>query len=135
MTHADILVVEDEAIVAKNVCLELTGLGYSVCGIATCGEDALELAAQKQPDLILMDIVLKGELDGVETTRQIHEQMDIPVVYLTAHADEHMLKQAKETGASAYLLKPYEERELHTTIQIALHNHKMTRMLKETQQW
>jgi PAS domain S-box-containing protein len=135
MSRAAILVVEDEAIVAKNIGLELTGLGYSICGVATRGEDALRLATDQQPDLVLMDIALNGELDGVETTRRLREQMDVPVVYLTAYADEPMLKRAKETAPSGYLLKPYEERELHTTIQIALHNHKLNRALKETQQW
>jgi PAS domain S-box-containing protein len=135
MSNAEILVVEDEPIVARHIGMELNALGYSVCGVATCGADALRLAAAKHPDLVLMDIVLKGELDGVETARRLREQMDVPVVYLTAHADESMLKRATATGPSGYLLKPYEERELHTTIHIALHNHKMTRMLKETQQW
>jgi PAS domain S-box-containing protein len=135
MSNAEILVVEDEPIVARHIGMELDALGYSVCGVATCGADALRLAAARHPDLVLMDIVLKGELDGVETARRLREQTDVPVVYLTAHADDSMLKRAKETGPSGYLLKPYEERELHTTIQIALHNHKMTRMLKETQQW
>jgi PAS domain S-box-containing protein len=135
MSNTEILVVEDEPIVARHIGMELDALGYSVCGVATSGADALRLAADKHPDLVLMDIVLRGELDGVETTRRLRQQMDVPVVYLTAHADESMLRRAKETGPSGYLLKPYEERELHTTIQVALHNHKMTRMLKETQQW
>jgi PAS domain S-box-containing protein len=135
MSRAEILVVEDEPIVARHIGMELTGMGYSVCGVAACGEDALRLAADTQPDLVLMDIVLKGALDGVETTRRLRQQMDIPVVYLSAHADEPMLRRVQETGPSGYLLKPYEERELHTTIQTALHNHKRSRALKDTQQW
>jgi PAS domain S-box-containing protein len=135
MSNTQILVVEDEAIVAKNIGMELKSMGYSVCGVASCGEDAVKMATDIQPDLVLMDIVLKGELDGVETTQKIREHLDVPVVYLTAYADDQMLERAKRTGPHGYLLKPYEERELHTTIQIALHKYQLERALREMQQW
>jgi PAS domain S-box-containing protein len=135
MSSPQILVVEDEAVVAKNIGKELSELGYGVCGLAACGEDALKIAAETHPDLVLMDIVLNGELDGVETTQKIHEQMDVPVVYMTAYADDHTLERAKKTAPFGYLLKPYEERELHTTIQIALQKHRTERLLRETHDW
>jgi PAS domain S-box-containing protein len=135
MSSLQILVVEDEALVAKNIGMELNELGYGLCGVAACGEDAIRLAAETHPDLVLMDIVLKGDLDGVETTQKIREQMDVPVVYITAYADEQTLERAKKTEPFGYLLKPYEERELHTTIQIALHKHRAGRMLKEMHDW
>jgi PAS domain S-box-containing protein len=135
MSSPQILVVEDEALVAKNIGMELNELGYGLCGVAACGEDAIKIAAETHPDLVLMDIVLKGDLDGVETTQRIREQMDVPVVYITAYADDHTLERAKKTDPFGYLLKPYEERELHTTIQIALHKHRVERMLRDMHDW
>jgi|SRR6516165_9130893 CheY-like chemotaxis protein len=133
MPSAQILVVEDESIVARNIQMELTGLGYKVPAIVSSGEDALQKVAETHPDLVLMDIVLKGDLDGVQTAEQIRERYDVPVVFLTAYADERTLQRAKRTEPFGYLLKPYEERELETTIEIALQKHKTERVLKESQ--
>jgi PAS domain S-box-containing protein len=135
MANAQVLVVEDEAIVAKNIKAELNSMGYEVPAIAASGEEALQKAAQVQPDLVLMDIVLKGDMDGVETTARLHERFDVPVVYLTAYCDDQTLERAKWTEPFGYLLKPYEERELRTTIELALYKHRMERKLKETQEW
>jgi PAS domain S-box-containing protein len=135
MSTPQILVVEDEALVAKSIGMELNALGYGLCGVAACGEEAIRIASETQPDLVLMDIVLKGDLDGVETTQRIREHMDVPVVYITAYADEHTLARAKKTDPFGYLLKPYEERALHTTIQIALNKHRVERMLRELHDW
>ncbi len=135
MSNAQILVVEDEAIVARNIQMELRSMGYAVPAIAASGEEALQRAAEMHPDLVLMDISLKGAMDGVETTERMQERFDVPVVYLTACADECTLQRAKKTGPFGYLLKPYEERELQTTIEIALHKHKTEVTQREMQQW
>jgi signal transduction histidine kinase len=130
-----ILVVEDEAIVAKDIELSLRALGYEVLGIAVTGAAALQQAEEKKPDLVLMDIKLKGEIDGIATAERIRERFDLPVVFLTAFSDEGTLQRAKVTEPFGYLLKPFEERELHTAIQIALYKHRTERRLKESEQW
>jgi PAS domain S-box-containing protein len=135
MSNTQILVVEDEAIVAKNIQLELSSMGYAVPAIAASGEEALQRVAEVHPDLVLMDIALKGSMDGVQTAERMQQQFDVPVIYLTAYADEHTLQRAKKTGPFGYLLKPYEERELQTTIEIALHKHRTEVARREMQQW
>lgn len=130
-----ILVVEDETIVAKDIQSRLKKFGYTVPTVAASGEEAINKAAETSPDLILMDIRLKGEIDGVEAARQIHDRFDVPVIYLTAYADDRTLARAKETEPSGYLIKPFKERELYTTIEIALARHKRERQLKEHEQW
>ncbi|HEV3205017.1 MAG TPA: response regulator, partial [Gemmataceae bacterium] len=135
MANAQILVVEDEPIVAKNIQMELKGMGYTVPAIASSGEDALQKVAETHPDLVLMDIVLKGDMDGVETAERLRESYDVPVIYLTAYADDQTLQRAKKTQPFGYLLKPYEEKELETTIETALYKHQSERGLKEIQQW
>jgi PAS domain S-box-containing protein len=135
MASAQILVVEDESIVAKGIQHDLRSMGYAVPVIASSGEEALEKASETYPDLVLMDIVLKGQMDGIETIRKMRDRFDIPVVYLTAYEDDATLKRAQVTEPFGYLLKPYEEKELHTTIEMALYKHRMERKLKETEQW
>jgi two-component system, cell cycle sensor histidine kinase and response regulator CckA len=135
MTAAQVLVVEDESIVAKGIEYELQRLGYGVPAVASSGEEALRKAAETSPDLVLMDIVLKGQLDGVETAEELRQRFDIPVVYLTAYADDQTLKRAKTTDPYGYLVKPFEEKELRTTIEIALYRHKLEAISKEMQQW
>jgi len=130
-----ILVVEDENIVAKDVVNRLRNLGYQVTGTVASGEEAVRAATLAPPDLALMDIMLKGNMDGIETARRIVEMIDIPIVYLTAYADEKTLQRAKVTEAFGYLLKPFEERELHITIEMALFKHQMERKLRESEQW
>lgn len=135
MTETKVLVVEDESIVALDIQSRLTKLGYLVPAIATSGLEAIDKATAIQPDLVLMDIKLKGELDGIETVRQLQAQFDLPVVYLTAFADEVTLQRAKITTPNGYLLKPFVERELKITIEMALYKHKLEKQLKESQQW
>jgi len=135
MPHAQIMVVEDENIVAKDIQSRLKGLDYSVSAIAASGEEAIEKAGQALPDLVLMDIRLRGQIDGVQAAETIRDRYDIPVVYLTAYVDEQTLNRAKLTEPYGYILKPFEERDLHTTIEMALYKHKMESKLKETQQW
>lgn len=135
MVKAQVLVVEDDALIARNIQLELHGMGYAVPAIATSGEEALQKAAEIQPDLVLMDISLRGEMDGVKTVERLREDLEVPVIYLTAFADDQTLQRAKKTEPYGYLIKPYEEKELHTTVQLALYKHKMDRLLKENQEW
>ena len=135
MTHAQILIVGDEGIIAKDIQNILKSLGYAVPAIASSGEGAIKKAAEIFPDLVLMDIVLEGYMDGVEAAEQIRDRFDIPVVYLTAYADNKTLQRAKITEPYGYILKPFSERELHTTIEMALYKHQMERKLKESEQW
>src|SRR5262249_46390491 len=116
MAGANIMLVEDERIVAKSLQHELTTMGYNVPAVASSGEEALRKIEETWPDLVLMDIVLKGDMDGVDVSEEIRDRYDIPVVYLTAYADDATLRRAKITEPYGYLLKPYEEKELHTTI-------------------
>lgn len=123
--------VEDENIIAMDIQNRVKRLGYSVSAIAASGEEAIKKAAETHPDLVLMDIKLKGMIDGIEAAGQIRERFDIPVVYLTAFADDETLQRAKITGPYGYILKPVRDRELHSNIEIALHKHEMERELKE----
>ncbi len=116
-----ILIVEDESIVALDLQMRLTRLGYRVVGIAASSTEALQLAEQFQPDLTLMDIRLKGAMDGIETAQALRQRLDTPIVYLTAYADEATLQRAKMTEPYGYLVKPFEERELHSTVEMALY--------------
>jgi PAS domain S-box-containing protein len=131
MPQANILVVEDEPIVAKDIQLSLQRLGYGVPAMAASGEDAIRKTRESHPDLILMDIVLKGKMDGVETVKQIRQHYDVPVIYLTAYADDHTLERAKKTAPAGYMLKPYQPNELRTTIELALHRARHDRHLNE----
>jgi PAS domain S-box-containing protein len=135
MPDVQILVVEDENIVAKDIQNRLKNMGYGVPAVSATGEDALERVAQLRPDLVLMDIMLKGAMDGVTAAERIRSQFGLPVVYLTAYSDENTLARAKISEPFGYLLKPFEERELYTTIEMALYKHKMERKLKENEQW
>ncbi|OUL31608.1 response regulator [Nostoc sp. 106C] len=135
MTNAKILVVEDEAIVAKDLRNRLTRFGYMVPGVASSGQEAINKALEFCPDLVLMDIKLKGEMDGVEAAQEIHKHLDIPIIYLTAYADDNTLERAKVTEPFGYLLKPFKERELQTNIEIALTKHRLEKELKANQKW
>jgi two-component system, cell cycle sensor histidine kinase and response regulator CckA len=117
------------------LCHELTDLGYQVPAMARSAEEALYLAEAAQPDLVLMDIVLNGRMDGIEASAELRERADIPVVYLTAHADEATLRRAKVTEPYGYLIKPYEERELRTTIETALFKHRMEQLSAAMKRW
>ncbi len=129
-----ILVVEDESIVAMDLKNSLQVLGYEVVGTVCCGEDAIAKAMESRPDLMLMDIMLKGEMDGIQAAEAIHEHLDIPVIFLTACADDVTLQRAKITGPFGYLIKPFEEWELRGHIEIALYKHDMERRLRESEE-
>jgi len=130
-----LLVVEDEGIVAKDIQIRLRNLGYEVAAVASSGEGAIQKAADTHPDLVLMDITLKGEMDGIEAAEEIISRYDIPVVYLTAHTDEKTLQRAKITEPLGYILKPFGEKDLYGTIEISLHRHKMGKKLKESEEF
>ncbi len=115
-----ILVVEDEAIVAMQIAKTLRRLGYSVCS-ASSGEDAIKLAKEERPDLALMDIMLEGEMDGVQAAAHLTTHYGIPVVYLTANGDESTVHRAKLTQPYGYILKPFQEARLRSTVDLALH--------------
>ena len=135
MNAASILIVEDEPVVAKDIQLSLQRLGYRVPATATSGEEAIRKAGDTHPDLILMDIVLKGKMDGVETALHIQRRQDVPVIYLTAYADNHTLERAKVTSPAGYMLKPYQANELRTTIELALHRAQHDRHMRERLRW
>lgn len=134
MNKKQILIVEDERIVAEDIKMSLQRPEYAVSGTATSGEEAIKKAEKMHPDLVLMDIVLEGKMDGIEAAATIRSRFDIPVVYLTAYADHKTLERAKITEPFGYIIKPFEDRELHSIIEIALYKHRMERKLKKTQQ-
>ncbi len=130
-----IMVVEDETIVALDIQSRLRKFGYEVVAVCSSGEEALAQVPAVLPDLILMDIMLAGELDGIKTAEQIRSRYDLPVIFLTAYADEKTLQAAKLTEPYGYVLKPFEERELHSNIEMGLYRHKLEREIKESRQW
>lgn len=134
MDGAKVLVVEDESVVAMDLKDRLVDLGYSVPAFASSGEEAIRRVAKEQPDLVLMDVRLKGKMDGIEAAEVIRARFNIPVVYLTAFADDDTLRRAQVTAPFGYLVKPFEELQLHATIKMALHKHKLERALHESEE-
>jgi PAS domain S-box-containing protein len=132
---ATILVVEDEAIIARDIKKTLEGLGYRVPAPVASGQQALDAVAVHRPDLVLMDIRIQGEMDGIETAALIGQRDRTPVVYLTSHSDDSTLARATVTGAYGYLLKPFEDRDLRTAIEVALHKRDLERALSERERW
>jgi PAS domain S-box-containing protein len=120
---ARILIVEDDQHTAAYLELNLQQSGYRIAGIAHNGAEALRLLASTSPDIIIMDIVLPGEIDGIETANRIRQQRDLPILYLTAYADQSQFERAQITDPSAYLLKPFNSRELHLAIELAIQRH------------
>lgn len=133
MNAPSILIAEDEGIVAHDLASQLRALGYGVSGIAESGNEALRLCEQHHPDLVLMDVRLKGAMDGIETAQLLRTRLHLPVVYLTAHADASTLERAKLTEPYGYLLKPFHERELRTVIEMAVYKHRAERNLQASE--
>ena len=131
MAKTSVLVVEDESIVAKDIQNSLKKLGYSVPSVENSGEDAIDAAGQHRPNLILMDIMLKGEISGIEAAEQIKNRYQIPVIFLTAYADESTLSKAKVTEPYGYIIKPFKEIDLHTSIEMALYKHGKEQQVKQ----
>jgi two-component system, response regulator PdtaR len=119
MNMNNILIVEDDSIIAGDIEATLKRLGHGVSGVVGSGEDALRTAAVLRPDLVLMDIKLKGKMDGVETASVLRHRFKTPIVYLTAHADEKTLKRSKYTEPYGYIVKPFREDAVRTTIELA----------------
>lgn len=133
MSDTRIMIVEDERIVAKDLQFRLQGLSYQVVAMAAEGKDAIAKAKSTQPDLVLMDIRIEGEMDGIQTADVVRSELDIPVIFLTAYADQATLSRAKITEPFGYILKPFEERELQSTIEIAMYRHKAEQQLRENE--
>ncbi len=133
MKKAKILVVEDQNIVALNIRNKLKNLGYTVPATAATGEEAIRKAELTNADLVLMDIMLKGDMDGISAAQEIKSHLGIPILYLTAYTDEETLGRAKMTEPAGYISKPFKEEDLHSNIEMALHKHRLERGEKETE--
>ena len=129
-----IMVVEDTYLVARDIQDTLTSLGYFVTDIVETGKEAVEKAKSSAPDLVLMDIKLKGNMDGIEAASQIHEILDIPIIYLTALSDDYTLLRAKRTEPSGYIIKPFNKADLHSSIEMALYKYKMENFIKDREE-
>jgi signal transduction histidine kinase len=129
---ARILVVEDESIVAFNLQQRLSMLGYDVPAIAVSGQESIDLVSQMQPDLVLMDIHIQGDMDGIEVAAKLRETHAVPVIYLTAYSEDSTLDRARKTQPYGYLLKPFSERELHATIQMAFERQRLENELNDS---
>ena len=130
-----ILVVEDEIIVAEDMKRSLKNMGYSVPSIASSGEEAIKKAKEHNPNLILMDIMLDGEMDGITAADKIRATSNIPIIFQTAYSDEKILERAKITEPFGYIIKPFKERELRINIEIALYKYQMENRLKNSEHW
>jgi len=135
MKKSQILIVEDDAIVAEHTKVRLKAMGIDVIAIASSGEEALVTVDEKNPDLVLMDIMLEGKMNGIQTADKIRSNYDIPVVYVTAYADEKLVRRAKITSPFGYIIKPFEDNELNTAIEIALYKHKIEKKLRQSEAW
>ena len=135
MKKNKIMIVEDDIIVAKNIHDRLNLLGYEVAEIISSGEDAIIKAKEIKPDLVLMDIILSGTIDGVDTVKEIQKNLNIPVIYVSAFSDKETLERAKLTKPYGYILKPFEIGELHSNIEVALYKHEIELKLKNHEKW
>ena len=123
MSKTRILIVEDELIIAEDIRSELEGLGYEVAGIATSYDIALEMLEEHQPDIMLIDIIISGDKDGIELAGAIREREDLPLIFLTSHSDAATVERAKKVKPDAYIVKPFERADLYTAIEIAFSNY------------
>ncbi|HML25448.1 MAG TPA: response regulator [Methanomethylovorans sp.] len=121
MAEGRVLIVENEHIVAMGIKRMLKDLGYTVTGVAFSGEDAICKAESTFPDVVLMDIMLKGDTDGVKAAKEIKEKFNIQVIYLTAYSDDKILERVKTTEPLGYIVKPFDEKDLYSNIEVALH--------------
>jgi PAS domain S-box-containing protein len=135
MSGEKIFLVEDEALVALELQQTLEKYGYEIAGVARNGREAIKMVVETQPDLVLMDIRLEGDMDGVEAARQIKLLTDIPLIYLTAHSDHNSLDRAMPTEPSGYILKPFDDRSLKTTIEITLYKSRKTKQSDSAEKW
>ena len=131
MAKSKIMIVEDEWITADDIRMSLENLGYTVTSMVTSGEEAIKNAEKDKPDLVLMDIMLKGEMDGIEAASQIRSCYNIPIIYLTAYADEKILERARITEPFGYIVKPFVNEDLKIAIEIALYKHRVEKERKK----
>ena len=129
-----VLIVEDETLIAEELQERMERFGFSVIAAVDNAEESIAIAANERPDLILMDIRLKGEKDGVHAAEQIRQRVDVPIIYLTAYSDRATLDRAKHTNPYGYVLKPFHERELQVTIELAMHRHALERQARRNRQ-
>ncbi|HCV32493.1 MAG TPA: hybrid sensor histidine kinase/response regulator, partial [Microcoleaceae bacterium UBA9251] len=134
MSPIKILVVEDEIIVAEDIAGRLKRMGYAVTATVPSGEEAIAKVAENQPDLVLMDIVLKGDMDGITAAEKIRINTNVPTVFLTAYADEKTLQRAKLTDPFGYIVKPFQQQDLRVTIEIALHRREIEVKMRQALQ-
>ena len=125
MAKTRILVVEDESITAADIAMALRNLGYEVTATVPSGEQAISKVEADNPDIVLMDIVLKGRMDGIEAAEQIRSRFKVPVVFLTAYSDKEMLERVMKTDSFGYIIKPFEEKAVRLAVEIALYKAKM----------
>ena len=130
-----IMIVEDESVISLDIKNSLIRLGYGIAGTAASGDSALTQIQNSRPDLILMDIHLKGTMSGIDVSEKVKEAFQIPIVYLTANADSHTFKEANQTDPYGYLLKPFDEKELEIAIEIALHKHAKEQTIRSSEHW
>ncbi|MCJ7542912.1 MAG: PAS domain S-box protein, partial [Desulfobacterales bacterium] len=128
-----IMVVEDEVVIALRLQQRLTSMGFDITGVAYSGEDAVEQARRLRPDLILMDIMIPGKLDGIAAAKIVKAELGIPVVFLTAYSEDRIIKRAKQAEPYGYILKPFQDRELKAAVEIALYKNKMEKALRESE--
>lgn len=129
-----VLIVEDERLIAADMESYLERIGYEVVGCVAAGEKAVDIVDSARPDIVLMDIILKGDMDGIQAAQRIREEYDIPVVFVVAHADEKTVQRAKRTEPYGYILKPYKEEELRVVLELALYKHGMERKLRQNEE-
>ena len=134
-SKAKILIVEDESLVALNIENRLLDLGYEIADVVATGEEAIAAATASQPDLVLMDVKLTGEIDGIQAAEAIRDRCNIPVIYLTAYGDEETLQRAKVTEPYGYIIKPFDAKELCSNVEISLYKHRRDAEIKSREQW
>lgn len=132
---AQVLVVEDENIVALDIKKSLIDMGYEVIGTVATGDECIRVASDHCPDLVLMDIRIKGNIDGVSTAEILKDKFDVPVIFLTAHADDETIDRAKKTSPFGYLLKPFKSAELKSVVEIAISKHQVERKIRMREKW
>jgi len=125
------LIVEDEILIAEELKERLSRLGFSVIAAVDSADEGIAIATRERPDLVLMDIRLKGKKDGLQAAKEIRQQVDVPIVYLTAHSDQLTVDRAKATEHDGFILKPFQRRELQTTIEVAMQRHVLKAKQKE----
>jgi CheY-like chemotaxis protein len=125
------LIVEDEVLIAEDLSERLSGLGFSVVAAVDSAEEGIAVAIRERPDLVLMDIRLKGPIDGVQAVQQIRQQLDAAVVYVSAYSDRVTVKRARESEHDGFILKPFQRRELQSTIEVAMQRHALREARKE----